>query len=413
MTKSIEFSVNQIRQDFPLLQRQFCFSGSKTGSIVYLDNAATTQKPRQVIDTLVRYYEEENANVHRALYTLGEMATKKYEQSRKTIAKFLGAKEREIVFTRGATEAINLVASSWGKKFLCPGQSILLSEMEHHSNLIPWQMLAKEKNLRLQFLPFGEKGTLDLSNLESLLKENVGLVAVTHASNVFGSISPVEKIIFHAHQRNIPVLLDGAQSVPHLAVDVQKLDCDFLVFSGHKMCGPTGIGVLYAKEKWLEEMPPYQGGGDMIASVWLDRATYNEIPFKWEAGTPNIAGAIGLACAVEYIFSLGMENIYNHEQRLTSYAISRLKKIKGLKLFGADQDRLGVISFSLEGIHPHDVAQFLDTKGIALRAGHHCAQPIMRKLGIPATLRASFYFYNTLEEVDCLEKGLQEAKEFF
>lgn len=413
MLNNTMFSVNQIRQEFPLLQKQFCFFGGKKGSVVYFDNAATTQKPKQVIDAMVAYYEEENANVHRSLYTLGEIATRKYEQSRKIIAKFLGAKEKEIVFTRGTTESINLVASTWGKRFLSSGQTILLSEIEHHSNLIPWQMLAKEKNLQLKFLPLGENGALDIQNIESFLQDNVGLIAITHASNVLGSISPVEKIISVAHQKKIPVLLDGAQSVPHIGVDVQKLDCDFLAFSGHKICGPTGIGVLYAKEKWLQEMPPYQGGGDMIASVWLDRAIYNEIPFKWEAGTPNIAGAIGLACSIDYVSSLGMENIHTHEKSLTQYAISRLKDIKGLKIFGTNQERVGLVSFCLEGIHPHDMAQFLDSRGIAVRAGHHCAQPLMRKLGIPATIRASFYFYNTIEEVDFFIQSLQEAKEFF
>jgi cysteine desulfurase/selenocysteine lyase len=307
-----------------------------------------------------------------------------------------------------------LVVYGWGRKFIRAGDEILLSEMEHHSNLIPWQLLATEKNARLKFIPFSKSnGTLQIANLENLLSDRTRIISVTHMSNVFGTINPVRGIIQKAHERGIPVLLDGAQAVPHLPTDVQELDCDFLAFSGHKMCGPTGIGVLYAREKYLEDMDPYQGGGEMISAVWLEKATWNEPPHKFEAGTPNIAGAIGLGAAIDYLSSIGMDNITRYEQKLTTYALSQMQKIKDMRIYGMAPFRGGVISFYLGDIHPHDMAQFLDSEGIAIRAGHHCAQPVMRKLGVPATARASFYFYNSYQEVDKLVESFQKAREFF
>jgi cysteine desulfurase/selenocysteine lyase len=407
--------VQEIRRDFPILRETFSAERGENKRLVYFDNAATTQKPQQVIDTLVDYYQHQNANVHRAIHKLGERATNAYELSRKKVAKFIGAESvREIVFTRGTTESINLVANAWGRKFINEGDEILLSEMEHHSNLIPWQLLAKEKGARLRFIPFFKtSGTLDISKFDSVVNGRTKFISVNHMSNVFGTINPVRGLIQKAHERGIPVLLDGAQSVPHLPMDVQELDCDFLAFSGHKMCGPTGIGVLYAKEKFLEEMDPFQGGGEMIRSVWLDRALWNEIPHKFEAGTPNIAGGIGMAAAVDYLSIIGMENITRYEQKLTTYALAGMRKINGMRIFGDSPFRGGVISFYLGNVHPHDMAQFLDNEGIAIRAGHHCAQPVMRKLGIPATARASFYFYNTFEEVDFFIDKLNKARNFF
>lgn len=404
----------RLRADFPILSETFAGAGGKQLPLVYLDNAATSQKPRQVIAALAHYYEHQNANVHRGLYVLSERATEAYEQSRKKIARFIGAaSEKEIIFTRGATESINLVAAAYGRKFIDSGDEVIVSEMEHHSNLVPWQLLCQERKANLKFIPFTTDGKLSLGWLGTLITPKTKLVAVTHMSNVFGTVNPVAKIIEIAHSHNIPVLLDGAQSVPHLPVDVARLDCDFLAFSGHKMCGPTGIGVLYAKKKWLEAMEPYQGGGDMISSVWLEKSTWNELPYKFEAGTPDIAGAIGLGVAVDYLSALGMQAVADYEKKITDYALARLAEIKDLVVFGTASDRGGVISFGLAGIHPHDIAQFLDNSGIAIRAGHHCAQPIMRKLNIPATARASFYFYNTLEEVDLLVACIHKMKEFF
>ncbi len=407
-------NVEKIREDFPILYKVFPSRKGSSKQLIYFDNAATTQKPQQVIDALTHFYKELNANVHRGIHKLGEAATAAFEESRKKVARFINAaSDREIVFTRGTTEAINLVAHAWGRKFLKAGDEILLTEMEHHSNLIPWQLVAQDTGAKLRFLPFQNDGTLDFSNLDQLLTEKTKLVAVIHMSNVFGTINPVRGIIQKAHNLGIPVLLDGAQSVPHLPVDVRELDVDFLAFSGHKMCGPTGIGVLYGKAKLLEAMTPYQSGGEMIRSVWLDRATYNEIPYKFEAGTPNIAGAIGLAAAIDYLEGIGMQKITKYEQKITTYALSRMKEIEGMRIFGEAPERGGVISFYLGNIHPHDIAQYLDKDGIAVRAGHHCAQPIMRKLNISSTTRASFYFYNTFEEVDLFIESLKKAREFF
>ena len=410
----ITLDVARIRQDFPILQTRFPRRDRAADVLAYLDNAASTQKPRQVITAISRYYKSENANVHRSLHQLSEIATRQYENSRQIVAQFIGAaSERQIIFTRGTTEAINLVASAWGKKFLRRGQKIVLTEMEHHSNLVPWQMLAQEKEARLAFIPFLGDGSLCLHSLDALLTDDTALLALTHASNVFGTVNPVKEIITRAHACGIPVLVDAAQSVPHFPVDVKYLDCDFLAFSGHKMCGPTGIGVLYAKEKWLQQMPPYHGGGEMISAVWLDHATYNEPPYKFEGGTPNIAGAIGLAAAVTYLQTLGMDNIAAYEQQLTSYALEKLAQLDGVSIIGSASDRLGVLSFYLPSIHPHDVAQALDSYGIAVRAGHHCAQPLLRKLGLAATVRASFYFYNSFEEIDRLAIALERTLEFF
>lgn len=402
-------SVASIRRDFPILARTFAGR-----PLVYLDNAATTQKPASVIRALQDYYRRSNANVHRALYALAEEATAAYEQARRRVQSFLGARSpSEIVFTRGATEAINLVAHSWGRENIAAGDEILLSEMEHHSNLVPWQLLAAEKGARLRFLPFDERGVLETGRLEELWSDRVRLVALVHMSNVFGTINDVEAVIRFAHGRGVPVLLDAAQSVPHMGVDVQALDCDFLACSSHKMCGPMGTGVLYGRERLLEQMPPYQGGGEMISAVWLDRATWNELPHKFEAGTPNVGDAVAFAAALDYLAEIGMANIRAYEEQLVSIALGQLREVPQLRLYGEAPQRGAVISFNLGDLHAHDVAQFLDREGVAVRAGHHCAHPLMRKLGVPATARASFYFYNTAEEAAVLASSLRRAQEFF
>jgi cysteine desulfurase/selenocysteine lyase len=407
--EKVQFDPHQYRDDFPILSEKV-----HGKPLIYLDNAATTQKPTQVIDAISDYYRHYNSNVHRAIHKLGEQATEAFESARKKVANFISApSEKQVIFTRGTSEAINLVASAWGRKFIGEGDEIILSEMEHHSNLIPWQILAKEVGAKLKFIPFKEDGTIDFPVYQTLLSSKTKIVAMTHMSNVFGTINPVIRIVQMAHDRGIPVLFDAAQSVPHLPVDVQHLDCDFFAFSGHKMLGPTGVGILYAKSQILENMNPYQGGGEMINSVWLEDATWNEIPHKFEAGTPNIAGAIGLAKAVEYLEDIGMVNLTLYEQELTTYALEKMGKIDGMKIYGAAPERGGVISFNLGEIHPHDLSHFLDQQGIAVRAGHHCAQPVMRKLNIAATTRVSFYFYNTKEEIDYLVDKLKEAKEFF
>lgn len=406
---SNQIDIKKIRADFPILNEMI-----HGKPLVYFDNAATTHKPKNVIDRIVKYYEHENANVHRAIHQLGERATLGYENARKAIARFIGADSgKQIVFTRGTTDAINLVATAWGRKFIGQGDEIILSEMEHHSNLIPWQLLAKDVGATLRFIPFREDGSLEFPVFEQILSNKTKIVSITHMSNVFGTINPVKKIIRMAHDRGIPVMLDAAQSVPHLPVSVENLDCDFLAFSGHKMLGPTGIGVLYAKARILENMNPYQGGGEMINSVWLDNATWNEIPHKFEAGTPNIAGAIGFSAAVEYLENIGMNTITMYEQDITTYALDKMNELECMKIYGSTPERGGVISFNLGNIHPHDLSHFLDQQGIAVRAGHHCAQPLMRKLDIAATTRASFYFYNTFEEVDYFIEKLRKAQKFF
>jgi cysteine desulfurase / selenocysteine lyase len=402
-------SVASIREDFALLKREF-----HGKPLIYLDNAATSQKPTPVLQAIQTYYAESNANVHRALYALAEEATAAYEAGRRKVQLFLNAASpREIVFTRGTTEGINLVVQSWGRARLKAGDEILLTEMEHHSNLVPWQMIAAERGARLRFIPFDARGVLELDRLDELWSDRTRIVAMSHMSNVFGTINDVARVIRYAHERGVPVLVDAAQSVPHMRVDVRELDCDFLAFSGHKMCAPMGIGALYAKEKLLEEMPPWMGGGEMISAVWLERSTWNELPYKFEAGTPNVEGAVGLGAAVDYLGGIGMDAIQAYEERLVTTALAALRELADVRIFGEAPDRGGVISFALADIHAHDVAQFLDREGIAVRAGHHCAHPIMRKLGVPATARASFYFYNTPEEATALAASLRRAQEFF
>jgi cysteine desulfurase/selenocysteine lyase len=403
-----------VQADFPILSRRI---GEAGAPLSYLDNAATTQKPRAVIDALGGYYTRSNANVHRALHTLGEEATALYEESRELLRGFLGARSvREIVFTRGTTESINLVARAWGSSALQAGDEIILSEVEHHSNLVPWQMIAAERGAALRFLRLGEDGALRLEELERLWSPCTRLVAVTHVSNVLGAITELRRISAFARERGVPVLVDAAQSAAHLPLNVQELGCDFLALSGHKMYGPMGIGVLYGREELLEAMPPFQGGGEMIRAVWPDRATWNELPFKFEAGTPNVEGALGLAAAVAYLDSLGAEAVRSHEDRLTRYALARLRELAGVQLYGGELPpaaRTGVISFNLQGIHPHDVAQFLDARGVAVRAGHHCAQPLMRRLGVAATVRASLALYNSEADIDRLLDALAGARRYF
>jgi cysteine desulfurase/selenocysteine lyase len=403
--------VNAIRADFPILEREV-HPGKK---LVYLDSTATSQKPVVVLDAMDHYYRFSNANVHRGVHTLAEEATALYEEARDKVAAFIGAvKSREIVFTRNTTESINLVAYTWGRTFLKDGDVIILTEMEHHSNLVPWQILAAEKNLRLEFIPVTNDGYLDLETYQHLLKLNPKLVAFTHMSNVLGTITPAKRIVALAHQAGALALIDGAQSVPHFPVDVRDLDADFLAFSGHKMCGPTGIGVLYGKEALLEAMPPFMGGGEMIKKVYLRSFTPNEIPHKFEGGTPAIAEAVGLGAAVDYLNKIGMKNIAAHEHEIIAYALERLNEFPGVKVLGPDADHKGgVAAFTFEGVHPHDVAQILDSEGVAVRAGHHCAMPLHDKFGLPATSRASFYLYNTHEEVDALVNGLEKVMKIF
>jgi cysteine desulfurase/selenocysteine lyase len=409
-TKRSTLDVWAVRRDFPVLDQQV-----NGHPLVYLDNAATSQKPLCVIEALDEYYRRYNANVHRGIHKLSEEATAAYEDARQKVARFLNARSpKEIIFTRNTTEAINLVAYSWGRANIREGDEIVLTEMEHHSNLVPWQLLAQEKGARLRFIPVTDEGLLDLDALDELLTERTKLVAVVHMSNVLGTINPVTEIIRRAHEVGALVLLDGAQSVPHLQVDVQKLDCDFLACSGHKMCGPTGIGVLYGKRELLEAMPPFLGGGDMIKEVHLEWSTWNSLPWKFEAGTPSIAQGIGLGYAVDYLSGIGMEVIHAHEREIVAYALGRLSEIEGVTIYGPPaEQRGGVVAFNLKGVHPHDVAAILDSHGVAIRAGHHCAQPLMRRLGVVATARASFYLYNTCEEVDVLVHAIEKVKEVF
>lgn len=409
-TEATSFDIAAIRAEFPLLHRTV--HGDKR--LVYLDNAATTQKPAAVIDAVSNYYRICNANVHRALHQVAAEATALYEAARADIAAFVGAPETEtIVFTRGTTESINLVAHAWGDANLKPGDEILLSEMEHHSNLIPWQLLAARTGAHLEFIPVLDDGTLDLDAYRRLLSDKVKLVAVTHMSNLLGTINPVREMIADAHRAGALFLIDGAQSVPHMPVDVVDLDCDFLAFSGHKMVGPTGIGVLYARRELLESMQPFLGGGEMILKVDWHSATWAEVPHKFEAGTPNMAGAIGLGAAVRWLRQVGMDALQRHEAALTRHAIERLSEVPGLQIYGHAPERGGAISFSLDGIHPHDVAQFVDQEGVAIRAGHMCVQPLIRQLGHVALSRASFYLYNAEDDVEALVAALHKTREFF
>jgi cysteine desulfurase / selenocysteine lyase len=403
------FDVERIRCDFPILSRSI--RGRK---LVYLDNAATTQKPQVVIDRLVRYYTEENSNVHRGVHYLSEVATADYEAARTTVKKFINARdEKEIVFTRGTTEAINLVAQSWGRVNVREGDEILITAIEHHSNIVPWQLLCEEKKARLRVAPVDDDGDIILDELARLLTPRTRLVAVGHASNALGTINPVAEIIAMAHANGSLVLVDGAQGVPHMSIDVQGLDCDFYAFSGHKVYAPTGIGALYGKESILDAMPPWQGGGDMILSVSFEKTTFNALPYKFEAGTPNIEGVIGLAAALDYVSLAGIENIAAHEHDLLTYATGRLREVDGLRIIGTAKRKAAVISFTLEGVHPHDIGTILDREGVAIRTGHHCAQPLMMRFNIPATSRASFAMYNTRAEADALITGLHKVIEVF
>jgi cysteine desulfurase/selenocysteine lyase len=383
--------------------------------LVYLDSAATSQKPRVVLEALRRYYEEYNANVHRGLYRIAEQATLAYEEARAKVARFLGARPEEVVFTRGTTESVNLVAYAYGDAFVQEGDEILLTEMEHHSNLVPWQRLAERRGARLRFLRVRSDGTLDLDPLDRLLSERTRLVAITHQSNVLGTINPVRYVADRAHAVGAVVLVDGAQSVPHMPVRVADLGCDFLAFSGHKMCGPTGIGVLWGRAEVLDRMPPFHGGGEMIERVELERSTYKAPPHRFEAGTPNIADAIALGVAVDYLEGVGMEAVREHEKSLVRYLLAQLREVDGVRVYGPQDPEVrgGAVAFTVEGVHPHDVAQVLDGEGVCVRAGHHCAQPLHRALGVAATTRASVYLYNTPEDVDALVRGLERVRRFF
>jgi len=403
------FDVWRIRQDFPILRQRV--HGKQ---LVYLDNAATTQKPQAVIDALTSYYTTDNSNVHRGVHTLSERATKHFEAARSRMRRFLNAtSDREIIFVRGVTEGINLVAQTWGRKNIGAGDEIVVSALEHHSNIVPWQMLCEETGAVLRVIPIDERGDLRLDEYERMLNDRTRFVSIIHVSNALGTINPVKAMIATAHKRGIKVLLDGAQSAPHMELDVQELDCDFFVMSGHKIYGPTGIGILYGKVALLEAMPPWQGGGDMILSVSFAKTTYNVLPYKFEAGTPDISGAIGLAAAIDYVESLGLNAIAQWEGNLLDYATSELSRIDRLKIIGTARKKASVVSFTLDGIHPHDIGTILDQEGIAIRTGHHCAQPVMECFGIPATARASFAFYNTKEEIDALVAGVRKVIEVF
>jgi cysteine desulfurase / selenocysteine lyase len=406
---SSPLDVDRIREDFPILRQDI-----RGKRLVYLDNAATSQKPQTVIDAVTRFYTAENANIHRGVHYLSDRATVAYDEVREKVAHFINARtSREVVFTRGTTEGINLVAQSYGRTFLRPGDEVLITGMEHHSNIVPWQLVCEQTGAVLRAARINDAGELDLGSFEGLLTERTRLVAVVHLSNALGTINPVKRLISMAHARGVPVLIDGAQSAPHLAVDVQDLDCDFLAFSGHKLFGPTGVGVLYGRESLLERMPPYQGGGDMIASVTLERSTWAGLPAKFEAGTPMIAQVMGLGAAVDYVTQLGLDRISAWEHQLLTYATERIIGIEGLKVIGTAAQKASVLGFTLEGVHPHDIGAILDDGGIAIRTGHHCAQPVMRHFGVPATARASFAFYNTREEADTLANGLVQIRRMF
>ncbi len=403
------YDPQKIRANFPILYQQV--NGKP---LVYLDNAATTQKPRDVIDAITRYYEADNANIHRGVHYLSQHATQRYENSRETVRRFLNAAEpSEIVFVRGATEGINLIAQTLGRTRVRAGDEVLITAMEHHSNIVPWQILCEEKGAMLRVAPINDAGELILDEFVRLLGPRTKIVAVPHVSNALGTINPLRQMVELAHRHNAVVVVDGAQAVPHLAVDVRALDCDFYVFSGHKLYGPTGIGVLYGKSALLNAMPPYQGGGDMILSVTFEKTTYNKIPHKFEAGTPDISGVIGLAAAINYVNELGLDRIEAHERDLLRQATESLSTIPGIRLIGTAKEKASVLSFVMDGIHPHDIGTILDQEGIAIRTGHHCAQPVMERFGIPATARASFAFYNTREEVNALVKGIDRVREVF
>ena len=404
-------SAEKIRQDFPIL-----FQEVNDEPLVYLDNAATTQKPKVVLDALKDYYEHENANVHRGVHTLAERATNSYEAAREKVRSFINASETaEVLFTRGTTTSLNWVARSFGEQFIHEGDEILISYMEHHSNVIPWQQLAKKTGASLKYIELTEEGFLDMEKAKELINSNTKIVSIAHVSNVLGVINPVEELAQMIHEQGGILVVDGAQSTPHMAIDVQQIDCDFFAFSGHKMCGPTGIGVLYGKRKWLEQMEPIEFGGEMIDFVELYDSTWKELPWKFEAGTPNIAGAIALGYAIDYLKAIGMENTHHYEEELVAYVLPKLQQIEGLTIYGPQDPakRTGVIAFNLDGLHPHDVATALDMEGVAVRAGHHCAQPLLKCLQVAATARASFYFYNTKQDADRLVDAILATKEFF
>ncbi|HXZ95745.1 MAG TPA: cysteine desulfurase [Burkholderiales bacterium] len=401
--------VARIRSEFPILAR--LVNGKP---LVYLDNAASSQMPQPVIDRLVRYQTQEHANIHRAVHTLSEHATAEYEESRRKAQRFVNARdEHEIIFTRGTTESINLVMQGYGRAFIKAGDEIILTGLEHHSNIVPWQMLCEEKGAKLRVALISDAGEILLDEYQNLFNDRTKFVALSHVSNALGTVNPVGDMILIAHQQNVPVLLDGAQAAPHLRIDVQTLDCDFYAFSGHKICGPTGIGVLYGKRALLEKMQPFQGGGDMILSVTFEKTTYNTVPFKFEAGTPPIAAAIGMGSAMDYLNGIGFERIGAHETELLDYATQQVGSMKGVRIIGTAKHKAAVLSFMIEGVHPHDVGTILNEDGIAIRTGHHCAQPVMRRFGVPATARASFAFYNTFEEVDALIAGIRKVQRMF
>jgi cysteine desulfurase / selenocysteine lyase len=403
------FDVKKVRKDFPILHQKI-----HGKPLVYLDNAASAQKPQAVIDAISHLYSEDYSNIHRAVHQLSERSTRLYEEGRVKIQQFIHAADaREIIFVRGATEGINLVAQSYGRAHLGPGDEIIISALEHHSNIVPWQMLCEQTGARLRVIPINDDGEVLVDQFERLLNPQTRLVAIAHVSNALGTVVPIRKIIAKAHQNGVPVLIDGAQAVPHTKIDVQELACDFYVFSGHKLYGPTGIGVLYGKARLLDDMPPYQGGGDMISSVTFEKTTYNSLPYKFEAGTPNIEGVVGLAAAIDYVSDLGMHSIAAYEGELLAYATKRLSLVAGLRIIGTAREKAAVLSFVLDGVHPHDVGTVLDSLGIAVRTGHHCAQPVMERFGIPATTRASLAFYNTREEIDALVEGIEKVKEMF
>ncbi|MBI3899603.1 MAG: cysteine desulfurase [Gammaproteobacteria bacterium] len=403
------FDVERVRAEFPALQQQV-----HGKPLIYLDNAATTQKPNAVIDAIADYYRRDNSNVHRGVHALSQRATDAYEAARSRVRTFINAdSDQEIIFTRGTTEAINLVASSWGRTNLRAGDEILITGMEHHSNIVPWQILCEQTGAKLRVIPISDAGELDLSAFEQLLSERTRLVGVVHCSNALGTINPVKQIIERAHNAGALVLVDGAQAVSHMTVDVQQLDCDFYAFSAHKLYGPTGIGVLYGKKRHLTAMPPYQSGGDMIKYVTFEKSEYNELPYKFEAGTPHIAGGIALGAAIDYVTSIGLDAIAAHEHELLTYAVDAVRDIKGLKFVGTARDKAGILGFTLDGIHPHDIGTILDNEGVAIRAGHHCAMPVMQRFRVPATARASFGMYNTRADIDALVKGIRRAQEMF
>tara|TARA_X000001036_G_scaffold89953_1_gene82303 strand:+ start:403 stop:1617 length:1215 start_codon:yes stop_codon:yes gene_type:complete len=402
-------SLKNIKKDFPILEQKI--NGK---NLVYLDSAATTQKPKEVINSLNNYYNETNSNIHRGVHTLSQKATEKYEKAREKIANFIDASSsKEIIFVRGATEAVNLVANSYARPLLRENDEILISQMEHHANIVPWQMICEEKKAKLKIIPIDKSGELIMSEVKELINEKTKFISLNHVSNSLGTINPIKKIIDIAHQKNIKIMIDGAQAVQHLEISMKDIDADFYCFSGHKMYAPTGIGILYGKKELLEEMPPYQGGGDMIKSVTFEKTTYNDIPNRFEAGTPNISGAIALGKAIEYINQIGIRNINKHEEDLLNYATSKLKKINEVKIIGEAKEKAAVLSFIIEGIHPHDIGTIMDSHGIAIRAGHHCTQPIMDYYNVPATARASFAIYNTKEDVDELVKAIEKCIKVF